>query len=963
MSLQPVSGVLETIIKIDAIDPQAARTLVKFGLYESMQDQHAAAWAEVEPQVIAKMSETLIKARTALLRNHVGKSIDADGNTADLPYAQGMAIIEEYISKSIFDLNRSQRSSRQNRDNSGRWTAGGSKREAALDLAAATMGGDDADHARRSTVLPMDERGETQSQNAHASEWNRPTEPADGHYDRQAYRRMSLTGQALSRATTPGSTPHFVGGVAQLVGDLGPEAEKVLGPGIRRTAYRYRGTERRPEKALVANVNLATQAAASIDPKTVGSHDAMIKAKTAIHNRNTLDRTAGMTDPGAVAIGYWVDHGESHDQQTLGMRSDAATLTLLKELPKKELTELSVEAGELPPSQGVIIDADGKVASQAMGFNGDHYLPFDLKNLHALHGGQYVRTRAYGGPTTEDLYTGLLSGARELTVVSNSGVFTVEFDPDMRQNRRYNDKAARMIKRYGQLLETIRTKDLYQVDVSPEDMADLKKKAWGGAGGDKNRYDTLLNTLVKQKRLESQIDAENTPEDNEYAAASRAEQTVSAKEAKTGRLSRIDRLEALTEETKKERKAIKDTQVRPLQLDGPGYGRALETLRQEFPYYIRQAKYETLPDCLRSRELQNVSQYRHFAPKDKGYVKPGQTNAIPNAAQSVSTTSFAGTTTAPVVEGVGSERVRGQVEIISGDDTDRARVATQVIDQPKKIKEAFAPESPFMNKMIDNVYKSFGLLALEATPMPVPSHWDEEKALREAPGLPYAEMMWRKISREHPGKAPEAFANWLVHEANQEQQQSVLGAMDKLKDLLGDDEQYGHGQYDTASMDAAQLEIKELIGYMHPFANEEPDKIEASPGYQDAKPQPFAEIPNTLSLEEFDTFKAAKSIENPPFGEAVERFSEEGFDIPRAIRASIAEYRQSGSKIVEDRLAAEQLAWAYLVQRDVAKKLIELGGAVSDAGPKDVQKGLRRRIIFHEVNEPFSKQVRKRLGL
>jgi hypothetical protein len=42
----------------------------------------------------------------------------------------------------------------------------------------------------------------------------------------------------------------------------------------------------------------------------------------------------------------------------------------------------------------VIIDADGDVVSQAVGFSDDHYLPFDLANLTRLRGGQYVRTEA-----------------------------------------------------------------------------------------------------------------------------------------------------------------------------------------------------------------------------------------------------------------------------------------------------------------------------------------------------------------------------------------------------------------------------------------------------------------------------------------------------------------------------------------------------------------------------------------
>ena len=72
-----------------------------------------------------------------------------------------------------------------------------------------------------------------------------------------------------------------------------------------------------------------------------------------------------------------------------------------------------------------------------------------------------MRTRAAGGPSTEDIYTGLMSGVRQIQVASNSGVFTVEFDPDFRGSRRYNDKAKRMVERYGSILESVGSNQLY----------------------------------------------------------------------------------------------------------------------------------------------------------------------------------------------------------------------------------------------------------------------------------------------------------------------------------------------------------------------------------------------------------------------------------------------------------------------------------------------------------------------
>ena len=68
--------------------------------------------------------------------------------------------------------------------------------------------------------------------------------------------------------------------------------------------------------------------------------------------------------------------------------------------------------GEHPAVGGDHANADGQIVTQAIGYGDDHYLPFNLKNLKGLKGGEYIRTRSVGGPTSEDIYTGLLSGAR-----------------------------------------------------------------------------------------------------------------------------------------------------------------------------------------------------------------------------------------------------------------------------------------------------------------------------------------------------------------------------------------------------------------------------------------------------------------------------------------------------------------------------------------------------------------------
>lgn len=148
-------------------------------------------------------------------------------------------------------------------------------------------------------------------------------------------------------------------------------------------------------------------------------------------------------------------------------------------VPSPELNALHLKAGTVPPSEGVILDSKGNVTSQAVGYGDDHYLPFTLRGLRKLRGGSYIRTRTWGGPTSEDIRTALVGGARRLTVVSNNGVFTVDFDPDFKGGRRHNDKAHRMIGRYEHLLDAVRKGEVSRAALDPTVLEDLEKEAAG----------------------------------------------------------------------------------------------------------------------------------------------------------------------------------------------------------------------------------------------------------------------------------------------------------------------------------------------------------------------------------------------------------------------------------------------------------------------------------------------------
>lgn len=98
---------------------------------------------------------------------------------------------------------------------------------------------------------------------------------------------------------------------------------------------------------------------------------------------------------------------------------------LVKRLPGRQEYQL---AGENMPSEGFFINRDGEVKAHAVGRGRDHFIPFGLSHLKQMKsetGGEMVRRRAAGGITTEDLHVGMMMGLDRVTVVSNSGKFTI----------------------------------------------------------------------------------------------------------------------------------------------------------------------------------------------------------------------------------------------------------------------------------------------------------------------------------------------------------------------------------------------------------------------------------------------------------------------------------------------------------------------------------------------------------
>ena len=452
--------------------------------------------------------------------------------------------------------------------------------------------------------------------------------PADTSSGR-AFNRLRALGDLATQVMGEHAPSHLklAAHVATAVGEYGPEAEKVLGPSTRRTAYRYRGVEKKPDPALQR----------AIDESIIRAR----KTRNGTEEDTPAARTAARE---AVIYGHRNDRGQHAESQLIQY--------FQQRLPDPDLYDLQRKSGTIPPSQGVIVDRHGRVAHEAVCYGDDWYLPFNLKNLRALKGGEYVRTRAYGGLTTEDIYTGLVSGARSVTVVSNSGVFTLEFDDNFRGGRRLNDKAARMVSRYGHLLDAVGSGDVTPGQIEASRMAELEAKAADvyDPVTEKKQYDARLDELKSREQLNPQLSGSvkakirdealdeaaadyasrnglsgvhtladlaahervatlrhlpRYPGEPEAEHRARAEARVAeawgTPEAAAETLGATRRIKAA------ESAALKEQQERvtALQLNGVGYDFAGRALREQFPYYI--ARYS-------SRDRRGRT--------DEGYVKP-----------------------------------------------------------------------------------------------------------------------------------------------------------------------------------------------------------------------------------------------------------------------------------------------------------------------------------------------------
>lgn len=306
---------------------------------------------------------------------------------------------------------------------------------------------------------------------------------------------------------------------------------------------------------------------------------------------------------------------------------DLSVMSLIPEIPADQrAVKLGEAAGFGVPSSGMIIRPDGAFKELYRGVGPDHYLPFSAKALPELRDGQYVRTRYRGGLTNEDVSVLVASGARKATVVSSSGLFTIELKPDTSaEGRMRSPEVAAMGERYERILDQVATSGIYMKDLDPAVKEKLHAQATQftgkpqGDAGHKARYDLLeaKERATQSKLTEQEIDKITSD------VITRA-QTGQLSDEDAGRTTEMLVKEALSDARKEK--------VRAISLNGEGYAMALETLRLQYPSIIRRVGYEPLKDFVNDRGLKGAIDPATIALRnrpggvDTTLAKPGQTN-------------------------------------------------------------------------------------------------------------------------------------------------------------------------------------------------------------------------------------------------------------------------------------------------------------------------------------------------
>ena len=209
-----------------------------------------------------------------------------------------------------------------------------------------------------------------------------------------------------------------------------------------------------------------------------------------------------------------------------------------------------------------------------------------------------------GGLTSEDIYTGLISGARQVTVTSRSGTYTMTFEPDFRGGRRHSDKARRMTRRYEQLLDAVQSQQVDRIDIDPEMRLqienEVKEEMPVGSGSGWRRSDQ--QDAIRERIDEFKENPYITEQDEKRADAIINARAHGASEPERAKI-RAQVMDDLMDQ--------KETKFR---LNSAGYKAALDALQEQFPYYISKPRWTPPKDA--EKKIDTAL--------DRGYVEPGR---------------------------------------------------------------------------------------------------------------------------------------------------------------------------------------------------------------------------------------------------------------------------------------------------------------------------------------------------
>lgn len=473
--------------------------------------------------------------------------------------------------------------------------------------------------------------GASNRASAFEEQWNRG---AQAGTNERTYNRISAGSKVVRDAGTAAGMPSVAaaGALGDFAGSFGPSAEKVVGPSMRRAAYRFRGTEKQPDPELMTSIRSEIQRRRADQelerPRMTGQRAAKLRERA---EKEFQENPQGRSRDEITrqVFNEWNQNARPVrpplPPETIMQASEMAAVEHLRtKLPSSNLAELQRQSGKIPPSEGVIIDSKGQVVAQAIGYQEDHFLPFNLKNLKGLQGGSYVRTRSSGGLTSEDLYTGLMSGARSMTVVSRSGVFTVDFADDLRGQRRFGDVARQMVNRYEKTLDAVKSKQIEREPMKPIERARIREEVeqrfagYGSTPEGRMMIDQEVAAAVQEAKTSTDLSVSDYEEIERLVQTELSRGITPAGRAPTGERtggpvpqerSEAFVRDAITEQFREQK------QNRMLQLDGEGYETALKALQEQYPYFIANVSRtniyrDTEGKHVRSRET------------DRGYVRP-----------------------------------------------------------------------------------------------------------------------------------------------------------------------------------------------------------------------------------------------------------------------------------------------------------------------------------------------------